>query len=165
MPATYEPITTTTLSTATASVTFSSISGSYTDLVLVINAGASALEDIGCRLNSDTGSNYSTTIFAGNGSSPSTGRISNATNIGLTSNAYLPTSVSSAHIVHFMNYSNSTTYKTVLCRGASASSGTEAIVGLWRNTSAITTIYLYGRNSGYNFLSGSTFTLYGIKAA
>jgi hypothetical protein len=165
LPSTMTPIATNTLTAAAASVTFSNLPQTYTDLVLVINAGASALEDIGCRLNSDTGSNYSTTIFAGNGSSPSTGRISNATNIGLTSNAYLPTAVSSTHIVHFMNYSNSTTYKTVLCRGASASSGTEVIVGLWRNTSAITTIYLYGRNSGYNFLSGSSFTLYGVKAA
>ena len=36
MAKTYEPIATTTLSTATAEVTFSSISGSYTDLVYII---------------------------------------------------------------------------------------------------------------------------------
>ena len=47
---TYEPIETQTLDSAAASVTFSSISGSYTDLVLVINAAsASAASCQPCR--------------------------------------------------------------------------------------------------------------------
>jgi len=164
MTATYDCIATTTLTTNTASVTFSSISGSYTDLVLIINVGATALEDIGCQFNSDTGSNYSSTIVGGDGTNAVSGRISNATVLGLTNNAYMDTTINGAHIVNFMNYSNTTTYKTVVKRGSNAARGVEAIVGLWRSTAAISTIYLYGRNSGYLFLSGSTFTLYGIKA-
>jgi hypothetical protein len=66
-----------------------------------------------------------------------------------------------------MNYSNATTYKTWLSRNnrASASNapGTEALVGLWRSTSAITELVI-GLTGG-NFDTGSTFTLYGIKAA
>jgi hypothetical protein len=165
MPVTYESIATTTLGSAAASVTFSSIPATYTDLVIVINAGASSNEDIGMRFNSDSGNNYSSTVLAGNGSTTSSGRISNASNIGLTSNAFMTTSLNQNTIVSVMNYSNTTTNKTALSRANNSANGVDAIVGLWRNTAAINTILLYGRNSGHNFLSGSTFTLYGIKAA
>jgi hypothetical protein len=49
-----------------------------------------------------------------------------------------------------------------LARGNIASGGTEAVVGLWRNTAAITDIQLFAAAS--TFAIGSTFTLYGIKA-
>jgi hypothetical protein len=68
------------------------------------------------------------------------------------------------NILHINNYSNSTTYKTVLARGNAATNLVEAFVGLWRNTNAITSISIICQNSK-NFGSGSTFTLYGIKAA
>jgi hypothetical protein len=68
-------------------------------------------------------------------------------------------------LLQFMNYSNATTYKTVLSRSnVAASASVSANVGLWRNTAAITSIKLYVYPS-YNFVAGSTFTLYGIKAA
>jgi hypothetical protein len=62
MAITYEPIATATLGTATASVTFSTISGSYTDLVLVIQRRygySNKWYATSIRFNSDTGSNYS----------------------------------------------------------------------------------------------------------
>jgi hypothetical protein len=66
----------------------------------------------------------------------------------------------------FLNYSNSTTYKSVFTRQETNSSGTkavQAIASVWRSTSAITSISI---NSGSaNFNSGATFTLYGIAAA
>ena len=65
-----------------------------------------------------------------------------------------------------MNYSNTTTNKTVLARGNRASSGVVAQVGMWGNTSAITSITIDNVDSASaNFVAGSTFTLYGIKAA
>ena len=70
MPAgsTYTPLSTTTLGSAQATVTFSSISGSYTDLVLVMNTiGTSAGGDVQVQFNSDTASNYSCTILYGTG--------------------------------------------------------------------------------------------------
>ena len=158
MPTTYEPIATTTLSSAQSSVTFSSISGSYTDLVLVANGTASSDTDIYVRFNSDSGTNYSRTYILGDGSSAVSGRNSNSTNASVI---YFKTTQSSA-IVNIQNYSNSTTNKTVLSRGNN-SDFTIAYVSLWRNTAAITSVTL-SANVG-NINSGSTFTLYGIKAA
>jgi FlaG/FlaF family flagellin (archaellin) len=68
-------------------------------------------------------------------------------------------------IYQFMNYSNTTTYKTVLGRSNVQDFRVASIVGLWRSTSAINTISLRSDNASYNFTVGSTFTLWGIKAA
>jgi len=163
LPITYEPIATTTLSSATATVTFSSISGSYTDLVLVCNAVGSTLINTRMRFNSDTGSNYSYTVLGGDGSAASSFRSSNSTYAQLNYYSYLETTLKVNHIVQIMNYSNATTYKSYLSRGNNAANGVDAIVGLWRSTSAITTVTL-STNTG-TFESGSTFSLYGIKSA
>jgi hypothetical protein len=66
-------------------------------------------------------------------------------------------------IWQIFNYSNTTTNKSVLGRASNPSANTTACVGLWRNTAAITSVSVYG--VGANFTVGSTFTLYGIKAA
>jgi len=167
MPATYEPIATTTLSSTAASVTLSSISGSYTDLVLVVQASVDSSGDLRYRLNSDTGSNYSGTILWGTGSTSGSIRVSNVTS-GITDayGVFATTLGNSVQILQFFNYSNTTTYKTILSRTNAAASGVDATVGLWRSTSAITSIEI-GKNSGMGgtFQIGSTFTLYGIKAA
>jgi hypothetical protein len=84
----------------------------------------------------------------------------------------METTAISNTIVHIMNYSNTTTFKTYLARNNNAATsgtyvGTEAIVGLAQLTAAITSITI-GTASGstdYNFATGSTFSLYGIKAA
>ena len=159
MPATYEPISTTTLGSTASSVTFSSIPGTYTDLVLITsNTSSGGLGGVQLNeINSDTGTNYSSTKIYGTGSVAGTDRNSNDTtvNIGLTD------TTQSNNIFHFLNYSNTTTYKTVLARGNSASGQTRACVALWRNTAAITSFRL----SGVTFDIGSTFTLYGILKA
>lgn len=169
MAVTYEPISTTTLGSATATVTFSSIPQTYTDLVLVIfgaNSNADANDTGYMQYNSDTGNNYSDTIVYTNGNTPTSFRATNSNAIGLwtimgntDSNRY------SAIVVNFQDYANTTTYKTTLNRiGTPTGSGgwTNMSVGLWRNTNAITSILVGG---GSNWRSGSTFTLYGIKEA
>jgi hypothetical protein len=164
MPITYEPIATTTIAnSSTASYSFTSIPGTYTDLILVQSIGNNTSGDGGVQIqyNSDTGSNYSWTYLVGNGTSASSGRNSNATyyDIGLetdtTNYAVLTT--------HIMNYSNTTTYKTAITRGSASTREAGANVSLWRSTAAITSIILTKATG--NFKSGSTFTLYGIKAA
>jgi hypothetical protein len=164
---TYEPIATTTLGSASNSVSFSSISGSYTDLILVATGkNSTGFDGIDIRVGNgslDTGSNYSQTMLNGNGSSAQSSRDSSATsmtNMGITSS-----STEQVSIYHFMNYSNTTTYKTVLARSNVTDFRVAAIIGLWRSTSAINTIQLRSDNASYNFTTGSTFTLYGIAAA
>lgn len=164
--ATYTTLATTTLGSAQSSVTFSSISGSYTDLIVIANVGcSSASQRAGWRVNSDTGSNYSRTILVGTGSAASSDRESNATaayGIFDATNG-VPTSLNGNFITQFQNYSNTTTNKTAITRYNDAGGGTGASVQLWRSTSAITSITFL--LSGGNWIAGSTFSLYGIVAA
>ena len=70
--ATYDLISNTTLSSAQASVTISSISGSYRDLVLVVEGVASSGDFYPrLRFNSDTGNNYNFVNAGGDGVSTS----------------------------------------------------------------------------------------------
>ena len=157
---TYVAIAEQTLGTAAASVTFSSIPGTYTDLVLVV-AGTltTGTENIVMQFNGDTGSNYSVTSLLGDGSSASSFSSSNITSAGRCA---MGTSSSSA-IYSINNYSNSTTYKTVLGRGGVTSYGVDARVSLWLNTAAITSIVVFP--TSYNLNTGTVVSLYGIAAA
>jgi hypothetical protein len=159
MASTYEPIATSTLGSAAATVTFSSIAATYTDLKVVISGSVTTGgPNIYLQYNGDTASNYSQTILYGDGSSTGSFRNTNNTKqvIG-DANTTIGTT-----IADIMNYSNTTTYKTNLARN-SMSAYVEAWVGLWRSTSAINSV-LIGVTSS-TFIAGSTFTLYGIKAA
>ena len=159
--ATYNCIATTTLGSDQTDVTFSSISGSYTDLVLVCWVKTSS-NDIGLRVqfNSDTGSNYSVTQVFGNGTIAGSNRQSSQTSIRWANNLSTNGGIG---IMNLQNYSNTTTYKSIVCRGGFASHGTMASVGLWRSTNAINTMKIFDEDSG-SMASGSTFALYGIKA-
>jgi hypothetical protein len=164
MAITYTPIDTQTLGSAAASVTFSSISGSYTDLVLVTNASnVSTDSNLNLQFNSDTASNYSSTRLSGDGSTATSATTANLVYI-VAGRANATGSIAANSIVNIMNYSNTTTYKTVLTRANNAASIVGAYVGMWRNTAAITSILIYSNNAA-NISAGSTFTLYGIKAA
>jgi hypothetical protein len=164
MPAgsTYTPIATTTLGSAQATVSFNSIAGTYTDLVLVTDFSVTSAGDFYLRFNSDTGSNYSVTIMVGDGTSAVSSRSSSTTYISPNYNSD-QTSQRAIHNWSIQNYANTTTNKTALCRYNNASRQTVAAVGLWRSTSAITSITI-ARSAG-NFDTGSTFTLYGIASA
>ena len=166
--ATYEPIATTTLGSSTDSVTFSSITSTYTDLILICNirSGNANQPSLLFELNGNaSGSLYSGTMIAGDGSAVGSNRQSSQNygtimrNIGLSTSS----TVMQPFISHFMNYSNTTTFKTVLSRNNVANAGVGADVTLWRSTSAITSIRVYADTNA--FASGSTFTLYGIAAA
>lgn len=160
---TYEPIATQTLSTTASSVTFSSISGSYTDLILVISAKNTVAQnyETWLRFNSDTGSNYSQTFLQNYANSTQSGR---NTNISYIAVGKMNASSFDANIISINNYSNSTTNKTVLSRLNNGDFVTGILVGLWRNTAAITRIDVICE-TGANYTAGSTFTLYGIAAA
>ena len=161
MAATYEPIATVTSSGSGNTITFSSIPSTYTDLVISANATiTTGLVALAYEFNADgTASNYSYTRLQGDGTSATSSRATSDAAIGFVAQT------ASMDLINIMNYANTTTYKTSICRTNSMLSSdarTAAYVSLWRNTAAITSITL---KASSNFLSGSTFTLYGIKAA
>ena len=167
---TYTPIATYTASGSSNNISFSSVPSTYTDLVLVISGrstvAASTTQAI-MVLNGDaTGTSYSNTLLKGNGSAASSSRNSNYAQlyfmndipgVSATGNYFSVVNVS------FQNYSNTTTYKTIIARNAAPSDSTDALVGLWRSTAAINSISISAVSG--NWVSGSTFTLYGIAAA
>ena len=161
MAITYEPIATATGTGSSDTVTFSTISGTYTDLIVVCSTKVTSggITSLGVRFNSDTGGNYSYTLLQGDGSTAVSQRQSNTDQLiwGLTNGGEQTIS-----ILHIQNYSNATTYKTALGRGNSAGALVRASVGLWRNTNAITSVSIL---AAVNFATTSNFTLYGIKAA
>jgi hypothetical protein len=171
MSSTYTPIATTTLGSNASSFTFSSIPSTYTDLVVSLSARA---VDIGAdfanynyQFNGDTGTNYSITVLSGDGSTASSYRNSNATQINA---GYLSATANtfSAHIINIQNYANTNTFKASISRNnfgridASRLRTANAAVGSWRSTSAITSITFNASSGG--FFAGTTATLYGIKA-
>jgi hypothetical protein len=165
MAKTYEPIATQTIGSAAANVTFSSIPGTYTDLILVSVPIVTAATTFGVYFNGSTATNYSATIITGNGSSAVSTRVGNQTEIRISYAATSRTTNVSNIITQIQNYSNATTNKTLLSRDNSGSEGTGAIVGLWRSTAAITSITIIPISGGTIINTGSIFTLYGIKAA
>lgn len=160
---TYVALDKVTVGSSVGSVTInmgSTISQAYTDLVLVIDGTVGSNCGVQLRFNGDSGSNYSYTRMTGDGSSASSDRSSNATFMEL---GYYVSTARNMNILNIMNYSNSTTFKTVLNRASAqtVNIGAQAYVELWRSTAAITSVTI---NASGNFSSGTTFSLYGIKA-
>jgi hypothetical protein len=163
MPTTYEPIANTTLGSAVASYTFSSIPNTYTDLVLVCSNLVENTNQQGfIRFNSDGANNYSRTVLYGNGSSAASFRQTNQSGVvvGMSSNTggqYIKLDI--------LNYSNTATYKSAVDREGNADGATIAGVFLWRSTSAINSITIASFDGSSSIQSGATFSLYGIKGA
>lgn len=160
MAITYDAIASTTISgSSTTTVTFSSISANYTDLIIVYGGQGTTNANILLKLNSDTGSNYSRTYMYGDGGSVITGRESALSSLGIfyTSNSQ------TTSILQIMNYANTTTYKTILSRNNLSTLSTTAYVAMWKSTAAISQIDL--TIDAGNYAANSVISLYGIKAA
>lgn len=174
MPVTYQLISSNVLSSSAASVTFSSIPATYTDLVLRYSArtdeAGSPYNDTKITFNGSTASNYSVTLLYADTTSAGSLRGSNAANIGrnyidaagATSNTfasgeiYIPSyTVSQFKPLSSLNVTenNSATASTTL---------TAAVAGLFRNNTAISSITMAAQGST-QFVSGSSFYLYGIS--
>jgi hypothetical protein len=164
MPATYEPIATTTLGSAAASITFSSIAATYTDLrivfVAITSGGSSRI-----RFNSDIGSNYSRTYVVGDGSAAASSLTNNSSQIFMSYGGSPVNTIPYLHQIDIFSYAGSTNKTILWDKNLDLNGSGDVIkgVGLWRNTSAITAIEL--SNNGGNLLAGTTATLYGIKNA
>jgi hypothetical protein len=170
MPATYEPIATTTLGSAAASITFSSIPATYTDLKLVMvsrSTRSNTVDPLIVQFNGDTTSNYSYINLRGTGSVATTGKASNQTSfvlktVGDTTGA----NIFGLQIMDVFSYAGSA-YKTVLAQSDWDYNGggeVEYETALWRSTAAITSIRLASVVAS-NLAAGTTATLYGILKA
>lgn len=162
--ATFEVIATNTLGSATPSINFTSIPGTYTDLRLVVFAkgDGSSYVSIDLRFNSAT-SGYSYTSITGSGSAATSSYNTSAGRIYLSNN--LPPSGSQLLTADIFSYAGST-YKTSLMEMNADDNGSGSVfrqVALFSSTSVISSINLIG--GGGNIGSGTTATLYGILKA
>lgn len=163
---TYDLIASNVLSSSASSVTFSGISGSYRDLVLVCSELLNTdpeNSNVGIRLNSDTGSNYLVVKASGDGVNKDSRTVtSNYLYADLDVLFGNTTAQKGLTIIQFMDYSATDKHKTILSRGNVANRGIAMIAGRWANTSAITTIQATILANAGQFATGSRFYLYGI---
>ena len=163
MPATYEPIATTTLSSAASSITFSSIPATYTDLRLVLVPAAGSNGIMTFRFNSDSSSLYSHTYLRGNGTNAESSYDVNQTSIEdySTMGSARPGLIT----LDLFSYAGSTNKTCLITRAYNQNLNPGSVwttVALYRSTSAITSIVAI---HNAQFASGTTATLYGILKA
>ena len=163
----YELIASTVLGTATPSVVFdvSSLASTYKHLQLRYVARSASTNGEGrIRLNADTGSNYAFHQLVGDGSSVFSG-------FGLSRNGMdlLSPTTSSATannfgvaVVDFLDVFSSTKNTTARSFVGVVPGGVLLRSALWLNTAAVTSITVYIAD-GANYVTGSRFSLYGIK--
>ena len=168
--ATYDLIASQTLGSAAASITFSSIPSTYTDLRLVLTATATTSSgNVFLVLNGDSSALYSRTFILGQGTSATSSQATGQPNFNLISNNGMIATYPSLYSVDMFSYTGST-YKTVLYSSSedensgNANSSVSRAVGLYRSTNAITSLTL-STDTGINFAIGTTAQLYGIKSA
>ena len=163
MANTYELIASQLLTTTTASITFSSIPSTYTDLKIVASVRSNgASEDYSSISINGVTTGFTSIYVQGNGSSASSGSLArwggNYSAANNTANTF-----GSAEL-YFPNYLSST-YKSYSVDNVTETNGTTAyaglVAGLWSNTSAISSITLTA--NGGSYVAYSNFYLYGIK--
>jgi hypothetical protein len=169
--ASYESIATTTLTSGQATITFTLIPSGYKHLQIrsIAKTDRAETDDvILMQFNGDTAANYSSHILRGNGSVAIAGGSANTSNIGLqyaaTGNSGA-TNMFAASVVDILDYGDTNKYKTTRTLNGMDLNGSGWIYlqsGNWRSTAAITSITL-NRQYGSNFLTNSSFALYGIK--
>lgn len=159
--ATYDLLASNVLSSDTATITFSSISGSYRDLILVCQVLATGTNKNFSlmRFNSDTGSNYNGLFASGGQFLTGSGDYTSSTRIFLgqgESESTIPGLI----ISQIMDYTATNKWKPVINR-YNQNNHTEMSHWRYSSTSAITSLTIL-ELSGFNFAAGSTFHLYGI---
>ena len=157
----FESIQTINLSGGETTLTFSSIPQTYTHLQLrgFTKGGGSRIQ-----FNGDTGSNYNRRYVYGNGTSALAGEQISQTYSSIIDNISQQANTFNPSIVDIYDYTSTNKFKNMLCvtgydDGSSSNCEIFFFSGLWRSTSAITSLTL----TGGTFAQYSTFSLYGIK--
>ena len=168
-PTNFVSIATFIVSSATSTVTFTSIPSTYTHLQLrSVVRNSSTSNGYNIRFNSDSSNNYSRHYLLTDGSTTTSASVTSTSSMILadaTKSGHLANSYG-ASVCDIVDYKNTNKYKTIKTVGGfenNDTGGGEASLfsGAWYNTSAIDTITLYP-DAG-NFVVNSQFALYGVK--
>lgn len=170
MPATYEPIASTTLASPATSISLTSIPATYTDLRVVFyfkyETTASATS---VRFNSDSGANYGYTYLYTPGSSLGTSTSGSGSRILLDAVSAASTTYFSLWEADIFNYTSSAN-KSILDKynkNVNTNDGTSVLsrhARVWTNSAAITSI-AFARFDGNSFATGTKATVWGILKA
>ena len=167
MASTYTLISSQVLASSASTVTFSSIPATYTDLVIraSIRTDRAAVEDwLFIKFNGVT-TNRSYTRLTGSGSAVASGRSTTGIVLGETNAATSTSNTFSNQEIYIPSYTasqNKPMSGIGMQEDNAAAAYMMASAGLWSSTAAITEINLYPE-TGPNFVTGSSFYLYGIK--
>jgi hypothetical protein len=153
-----------------ASIDFTSIPSTYTDLVLKISVRGdnTSLNDLSLQYNGDTGSSYSYLELGGTGAATFSGSGSGTKNNTLLTGSSSTASTFVNHEIYIPNYAGSN-QKSIsvdaVTENNSASTNVQMRLQAWKwsGTAAITSIKLY--STGFNFVQYSTAYLFGIKSS
>lgn len=149
-------------------IIISNIPQGYQDLRIIFYGFISNSSNyFNLRLNNAV-SGYSHTQLWGNGSTASSARATSENGLHLASTYALPSNSSAPVIftIDILNYTNSSTYKSLLWREAFDQNGSgETLIsaGLWQSTSAINQISLGTDAGGATYLAGTTVEVFGIR--
>lgn len=157
---TYVALANITLGSSASEVTFSSIPATFRDLILVVDGTLTgSAVGVGLRYNSDSGSNYSSSIISGSGTSAAAAGNA-STNIADV--AYFDNTSKMNFITQIMDYSATDKHKGLLSRSNQAGTFVLLYASRWANTAAITSVGVYALTNA--FASGATLSLYGIRS-
>jgi hypothetical protein len=168
MANTYQLIEAQTLTTTATSVTFLSIPGTYTDLLIKLSVRDSrtgiAVSDIRFNFNgTGVGTNISGRYLYGTGSAATSATTTTGELAFGDANGATASTFGNAE-VYIPNYAGSS-FKSVSSDSVAETNATGGfqllLAGLWSNTAAITSIAMTPFTSP--FLANSSFYLYGIK--
>ena len=165
IPSSYESIASATTGSAGV-ITFSSIPSTYKHLQIRYFALCNPADAAYMRFNGDTANNYSWHYLEGTGSATGAAGYANQPNMGITPpSTGITTTYGTVGIIDIHDYLSTTNNKTVRTFTGLDVNNIQGNIslnsGLWRNTTAVTSITIL--TSGSSFSSGSTFALYGIK--
>jgi hypothetical protein len=168
------PLAHTILTANSGSVNFGSIPQIYQDLFLTASVrsdGNFTSGGFSAYINGSGTTGSSSTILAGNGSSAFSNRATTSSPVFGISFAQniIPAATSTRGVFgtvhcHILDYTNTSKFKTSLLKAAADLNGSGNFMlaaNLWANTNAVTDLNI---QTNGNCVSGSTFTLYGIKA-
>jgi hypothetical protein len=171
----FDALSTVTLSATTASITFAGIPNNYKHLQIRFMArtdmsSGGSWSPIGMRYNSDSSANYALHDLFGTGSatfaSGYTGQTNAIAGYGApTTNAANSFGVGVVDILDYQSISKNKTSRSITGVDNNGSGIVLMQSSLWLSTPAITSISfnLLGGSNGSNFLSGTQFSLYGVK--